>query len=191
MTNEKNGRCSGHCCKGFQIGGMNIEELRFEYENWLRAQNDGSPNILMSGQPEVDSSRRLRMMDTIRPDIHVVYPMVIPLGKLTKNPLPLINEGRQDPKGVGVEMFGCKHLSESGDCTIYDARPLMCRQYALHKNCEYQDCTWEGHQEKKREPLKEIHLEKIPEPPDDPLDYKLTEKALSRKAVTTTGYIKE
>lgn len=145
---ELKGRCSGHCCKAFQIGGLSIEELRHEYECWLRGQT--GERLTMSGT-SLEEGRRFRAMETVRADIHVVFPMLIPLGKVKKNPLPLVDDPGPIPKDwEGVHMFGCKHY-QGGNCTIHDVRPLMCRQYGLReKSCEYIECTWDGHRAEKR-----------------------------------------
>lgn len=53
-------------------------------------------------------------------DIHLVYPMVIP---------------RHNQK------YDCKNLLENGDCSIYDNRPKVCREYPYENKCKREGCT--------------------------------------------------
>lgn len=146
---DKNrGRCSGHCCRAFTIGGRSYEELKVEYQMWLRGERDGTSvmrGTMRTGRPEYGLGHSRR----VNSDIHVVFPMLIPLGKLTANPFKLINETPVPDDYEGQEFYSCKHFID-GDCSIYDVRPTMCQSYGTHKNCEFADCTWEGHQEAKR-----------------------------------------
>jgi len=183
---DKKGRCSGHCCKAFQIGGLSLEELQHEYECWLRGQT--GERLTMSGT-SLEEGRRFRAMKTVRGDIHVVYPMLIPLGKVKKNPLALVDDQGPAPKDwEGIHMFTCKHF-QGGNCTIYDVRPLMCRSYGLQeKSCEFVECTWDGHRAEKRDRglRKYRHMD---EPIGDPeLEKELVDRGFdtSRKAVGLT-----
>lgn len=38
--------------------------------------------------------------------------------------------------------YSCAHLSENGDCAIYERRPSMCARYPYGKRCAYEACTW-------------------------------------------------
>ena len=174
---DKKGRCTGHCCKAFQIGGLSIEELRLEYDYWLRGQTEGPP-LEMSGNLERDNFRR-QARERVRADIHVVYPMLVPLGKVKKNPLALVDDPVRIPEDFeGVHMFTCKHY-QGGNCTIYDVRPLMCKSYGLReKSCEYLDCTWDGHRAEKRPDRSIRKYRQMDEPIGSPeLEEELVEKA--------------
>lgn len=56
-------------------------------------------------------------------DIHLLYPMLVP--------------------AAGEKRFNCKHQSKNGDCSIYDIRPQMCRDYPYGKVCPRKSCTME------------------------------------------------
>lgn len=68
---------------------------------------------------------------TLIPDIDVIATMLIPLGKFR-----------------GQELFTCKHLSEGGNCTIYEMRPQMCRDFPGPNPCPYRNCASHGEQPK-------------------------------------------
>lgn len=38
--------------------------------------------------------------------------------------------------------YRCRHLTENGDCGIYETRPRMCSGYPYARLCLYRDCTW-------------------------------------------------
>jgi Fe-S-cluster containining protein len=68
-------------------------------------------------------------------DIHIVAPMLSYLG-----------ESLYDCDGLTLEepkhFYTCKHFdSTTGNCGIYEHRPLMCRDYPYGNTCRYLDCT--------------------------------------------------
>lgn len=136
--------CTGHCCRAFRIGGRSPEDLRLEYEAWLRGLESGDVSMDRTG----GGQRRKRWDNelSVRHDIHLVFPMLIYLGRLRTNPLPLVDEQPELPDDhPGDHFYTCKHLEESGRCSVYEIRPMMCRAYGLGRDCEFKDCTWEGH----------------------------------------------
>ncbi len=43
---------------------------------------------------------------------------------------------------LGNRRFTCRHLvRDSGDCSVYDTRPRMCRDYPYGGTCQYPGCT--------------------------------------------------
>lgn len=66
---------------------------------------------------------------TLIPDIGTIAPMLIPLGRFR-----------------GQELFTCRHLSKGGDCTIYERRPRMCRDFPGPDPCKYRNCASHGPQ---------------------------------------------
>lgn len=81
--------------------------------------------------------------------------MVIYLGLLNADPVsgqlnpPLSTGGLghvdpADPTGPRLAHFyTCRHLdAATGDCTDYDNRPRLCREYPYGVDCEKRDCTW-------------------------------------------------
>lgn len=63
------------------------------------------------------------------PDVAVVAPMLVPLGSVRR-----------------TEIFTCKHLSQAGNCTIYETRPKMCREFPGPGICPYKNCGSHGEQ---------------------------------------------
>lgn len=42
--------------------------------------------------------------------------------------------------GASEHVYTCKNLSAAGDCTIYDRRPQMCRDFPEAKGCHFWKC---------------------------------------------------
>lgn len=63
------------------------------------------------------------------PDIAVIGAMLIPQGVVR-----------------GQEIFTCKNLSKDGNCTIYETRPQMCRDFPGSRPCPYRNCASHGRQ---------------------------------------------
>lgn len=41
--------------------------------------------------------------------------------------------------------FTCRHLdTATGNCTVYEQRPHLCRNYPNDKACEFPGCTWDA-----------------------------------------------
>ncbi len=57
------------------------------------------------------------------PDIATIAEMIIPLGVFRNQ-----------------ELFTCKNLSQTGECTIYQTRPQMCRDFPGPRPCPYRNC---------------------------------------------------
>jgi len=68
---------------------------------------------------------------TLIPDIGTIGAMLVPLGKFR-----------------GQELFTCKHLSKEGNCSIYETRPKMCRDFPGPNPCPYRNCASHGRQPK-------------------------------------------
>lgn len=152
-TKKTESRCTGHCCKAFGIGDSTYENLKLEYLMWLRGAQNSERDIanmrsgFSSAESDLMSERGLRVKGA---GIHLVFPMLIPLGKMRQSPFALINPSNLPEEHPGIDMYTCKHLSSDGSCSIYDVRPLMCRKYGMGTTCEYVECTWEGHKERAR-----------------------------------------
>ncbi len=80
-------------------------------------------------QREYELSRTRPEQVTI-PDVATVASMLIPLGVFR-----------------GQELFTCKHHdTKSGNCTIYETRPQMCRGFPGANPCPYRNCASHGPQ---------------------------------------------
>lgn len=42
---------------------------------------------------------------------------------------------------AGVQVYDCRHLRANGDCSIYESRPRMCRDYPGSSKCTFDGCT--------------------------------------------------
>lgn len=73
--------------------------------------------------------RNLEAMDESNPDTAVIRDMVIPLQVVR-----------------GQKLYTCRHLGEKGDCTIYERRPQMCRDFPGPNPCPYRNCASHGEQ---------------------------------------------
>ena len=72
------------------------------------------------------------------PDVHLIAPMLIPLGPI----------GRAKAEWL----YTCKHLRKDGDCGIYENRPRMCRDFPGEKPCPFPICASHG----PRNPVKKM-----------------------------------
>ena len=66
---------------------------------------------------------------TLIPNIDFIADMLVPLGTFR-----------------GQELFTCKHLSKEGNCTAYEQRPKMCRDFPGPNPCAYRNCASHGPQ---------------------------------------------
>lgn len=114
-------RCTGHCCRAFSLP-FSLEQMKVAYKKALADRANGRP---------------------INLDYIKVYPMLIPLAdRPGKHP--------NGPARQGGERYyyTCRHF-KNGNCTNYERRPNMCRNYPQYgsddKLCEYAGCTWDDH----------------------------------------------
>jgi Fe-S-cluster containining protein len=119
-------RCTGQCCETFSL--------------------EFSPEALAA---EAD---RLIALGCAPDDPHVqevrqIAAMALPVGLFTSNPgFATIYDDLYDPGSRPTWWYTCIHLSHTGDCTIYEQRPLMCRNFPRYDRgtrCSYVGCTWE------------------------------------------------
>lgn len=113
-------RCTGHCCQRFTLP-LSPDEIRENYDAW-RAQKSE------------DSNKRVPLED-----IWLLAPMVRYLGFLH-------SDSNGDPSPEGRHWYRCVHLQD-GNCSIYEHRPRMCREYPYGKACKYHGCTWDAARE--------------------------------------------
>lgn len=93
----------------------------------------------------LDMSHPKRPNHSLYNDIEVIAPMVIYLG-YKKYPVQLV---RPPEKPEKVHLYTCKHLgAKTNNCTIYEHRPLMCRDYPYRSFCNYNACTWTSRKQK-------------------------------------------
>lgn len=52
------------------------------------------------------------------------------------------------PDGYVRTLYTCRHLLTSGDCGIYETRPVMCRDFPYGRACPHGEaCAWDGARE--------------------------------------------
>lgn len=130
MKQNKTKRCMGQCCRRFTLP-MNPEELYAAYLYWL----NHSAESINKNSHICDNNTLYSRHDRLIQDIHLIYPMVIYLGKFNKT-----------PEGFSIDHeiyhYTCKHHDQkTGNCTIYDIRPSMCKLYPYGRKCYYKGCT--------------------------------------------------
>ncbi len=118
------GRCTGHCCRRFFLG-VSLDELRAELER-------------------VDRGESSRYNPT---ELRIVVPMLVLLEE-NVDPDEVDNFVKHDPPRERAVSRGywytCRHLNVmTGDCTNYEGRPNMCRDYPYGGACNYAECTWD------------------------------------------------
>jgi Fe-S-cluster containining protein len=110
------------------------------YQRWYRCQ--GAPPLLRKENTSTPLIDR---------DIHLVAPMVEYLGPEAKP--PKFVEGKETP-GTG-HRYRCKLWDpKTKNCTIYDIRPQMCRDYPGLGGCNFAACTWKSKKRKKTPAIK-------------------------------------
>lgn len=125
----KKNSCIGSCCERFVLD-LSIHKLKKSYEKWYQCKG----NFIYRGK-EV----------SIVKDIHLIYPMVIPLDGGKKMDFdPATGE-----KSSGCYHYSCKHYNNKEKmCTIYDTRPEMCRGYPYGNACRYKGCSFKNREKK-------------------------------------------
>jgi Fe-S-cluster containining protein len=121
-------RCKGQCCRVFTLP-LPPEELKERYEHFL---NNGKDRLHKSDQR---SYYQKNEQYTSTEEIYLIYPMVKYLGKFKKTP-----QGYRTNEYI--HHYTCKHLDKkTGNCTIYEIRPKMCRRYPDAGICYYKGCS--------------------------------------------------
>jgi Fe-S-cluster containining protein len=155
MAEPKPKTCGGACCRRFILQ-QSPEELKMEYEAWLRS-GPNSPFHYTGMTGERRESRFGPSADnnyvSIHDEIYLLYPMLIYLGHHNWEPC--------DPKRkrhkVKSHHYTCKHHNtKTGLCTIYEFRPFMCRHYPNGHSCPFPDCKLPGNKEKRKEEQRQI-----------------------------------
>lgn len=141
--------CGGACCRRFILR-ASPDEIKEEYEAWLCL---GQPGTLKVHRKS--SSRANNGLGTfsnseeylaVSADIHLVYPMLIHLGYCDWEPCrPGVKTKERS------HHYTCKHFdSKEARCTIYEHRPLMCKNYPNGHACLFKGCKLPGNQKRLR-----------------------------------------
>lgn len=134
------GRCTGACCERFFLP-LAPDDLLAGFVAWKR-DKDAAPIRMSDARPKL--GRYDGPIGKLYPeDIWLLYPMLIPLEPASEEKAPkAIFPEDKNLHGDGW-FYTCKHFDTlRGNCTIYDHRPAMCREYPDGSTCNYAACTW-------------------------------------------------
>lgn len=112
----------GKCCRNFVLP-YSIHQLKRAYQAWYSHEKE------YKWRGEVKSLPK---------DIHIVYPMAIPLfdGKKQK-----YEPANNNFIKKGTYHYTCKHFDKkTSNCTIYECRPNVCLGYPYGEVCKYKKC---------------------------------------------------
>lgn len=137
------GRCTGHCCRSFNIS------ISQETLDKMRAARSEGRSVSVDFKSQYQG------------DLDKVADMLIPLGNFVVTPGG--DRFRWSDDGDS-QWYTCKHHNrETGDCMNYENRPQLCREHPYGRRCNYVDCTrievgreiyeWEGPPADGGEPL--------------------------------------
>lgn len=133
------GRCTGHCCEAFTLPADPEELWRLYRHEQLLKEQPGATRWQKITSMEVHEVPLRRIAD-----IDLIAPMAVYLGH--GQPSDFNGGcGSVNPGGVGKNhVYTCKHFDKATrNCTIYEYRPAMCRDYPYQRSCEYAHCAWE------------------------------------------------
>jgi hypothetical protein len=138
-------RCSGHCCKAFFLP-YSYTEMRRRWIARLKGDLERARSARLKQDPWGVSDTWLDDAGKTQygtcTDDRVVFPMLLPLGKLLspiRSTRPL-DEFNNKPGNY----YSCRYLKPNGDCGAYgtEKRPNLCGSYPDGGKCHYEDCTW-------------------------------------------------
>jgi Fe-S-cluster containining protein len=120
-------RCSGDCCRSFHLKGYSRSELQHRAFKQLDNAEE------LAAMPDVrDETKQKAMAEAIE------------VAKVAAMIRPFVGES---PSHAGVwrhekdHFFTCVHF-DGTNCTNYEERPNICRDYPYGNACEQPTCTW-------------------------------------------------
>jgi Fe-S-cluster containining protein len=124
--------CEGFCCDdiGLQIS---PDELQESYHAWLRETSIGKPPLSMEDISMAHNQKGLRLWN----EIYLIYPMLEFLYHDHIHPDGEIDFSKEKDIRI-IYHYRCKHHNKkTGDCDIYEERPMMCRTFPDTGYCGY------------------------------------------------------
>ena len=113
-------RCTGHCCRSFRL--------------------DTDRVAMVDGVATWVGARAMDAEDAF------VLDMLVPveIAPCPSHPDLAVWGTPLDPdKTYAVAQFwSCRHFDGS-NCTVYEQRPGMCRNYPGRRGCDFKNCTWD------------------------------------------------
>lgn len=149
-------RCTGACCQNFYLL-FSPEELLDAYHRWRHGSGE---RVSMNGAASLP----------LYQDMHLIAPMVVHLGYGTKAPKQVnpTDEALQGKPEILAHRYRCKHFDATKKiCTIYEIRPMMCRDYPGKNPCNFAGCIWTERkakretQKQRRERLERLKAEQV------------------------------
>ena len=124
--------CKGFCCDDIGLH-ASPQELQNSYHTWLNRVTTGKPPILTEDISMSNSPSGLRFWY----EIYLIYPMLEFLRVDNIHPDGEIDFTGED-KIKPIYHYKCKHHNKkTGDCDIYEERPMMCRTFPDSGYCGY------------------------------------------------------
>lgn len=124
MEDVEVARCTGHCCKRFNLVGVGVSHEELSWQPTL-------DSMVARGDPVPWGARRLR-------DGAQVARMLVPIERITAS-----DDGKALPGARGTfYWYRCSNLLPNGNCGIYATRPEMCRDFPYDgASCPFTGCT--------------------------------------------------
>lgn len=119
-------RCTGHCCKVFSLP-ASPAELK-QRARWSRRHR-------LTGKLPGPASDRAPAPLLVE-DIEQIATMAQPIGYSRNDPITGVEWLK------AVHWYTCRNLDAAGNCTVYDTRPRMCREYPYGRQCQHKACAW-------------------------------------------------
>jgi Fe-S-cluster containining protein len=119
--------CKGFCCDDIGLS-ISPDDLQISYHKWA----DDEP-VAKGIELKMSSNSIVKGIGKLI-GIHLVYPMLVFTHKDNIHP----DGDTITEKDNVVYHYYCKHHNkETGDCDIYEERPMICRTFPDNKFCGY------------------------------------------------------
>lgn len=119
-------RCTGHCCRRFSlpIPWMKVKMIK---------------KAIARGIQDIPTGKPFRTWNIASEDFQKTMDMLIPLGEFREE--VQFQRGHRSRKNEERQYhYTCRHY-DGRNCTIYESRPAMCRNYPDGRKCQYRGCT--------------------------------------------------
>lgn len=117
-------RCSGNCCREFSLPFTPAELAAKAF--WAFALGEGPLGDPITYLHGIELSKIAQLAVFVR--------MCKP-----GDPNPA---GSPNTTGANHPVYTCRHF-DGANCTVYNERPNMCRDYPYGQPCEHSSCSWD------------------------------------------------
>ena len=125
------GRCTGHCCSGFTLP---YPHTYFIEAAWFALEYEVLPLIVSHARQAHDIAHAHNKHRIIVDGVFIAH-MIVPV-QAEEARTKYIN-----PIQADLHFFKCRHL-KNGNCSVYEQRPNMCRNFPYGSPCPFKGCTW-------------------------------------------------